>query len=99
MNNASLEHVNITVSNPEKTAGLICQLFDWHIRWQGPSMLGGYTFHVGTDDSYIAVYGRDRHGARKKSAAPNKGVLNHIGIVVDDLNATEQQIKGADMSG
>ena len=37
MSQAMLEHVNVTVTDPEKTAALLCELFDWRIRWQGPS--------------------------------------------------------------
>ena len=32
MSQAMLEHVNVTVSNPEQTAAMLCELFDWHIR-------------------------------------------------------------------
>ena len=35
-----LEHVNMTVSDAEATAKMLQQLFDWHIRWQGPTMDG-----------------------------------------------------------
>jgi hypothetical protein len=27
-----IEHVNITVANPKRTAGLMQALFDWHVR-------------------------------------------------------------------
>ena len=43
MSTGLLEHVNITVSDPERSAKLLCDLFGWHLRWQGPSMLGGRT--------------------------------------------------------
>ena len=41
MSDAVLEHVNITVTNPDKTASMLCQLFDWHIRWQCDAKDGG----------------------------------------------------------
>lgn len=47
MQQAILEHVNITVSEPERMAALMCELFDWQIRWQGPAKPGGHTVHVG----------------------------------------------------
>ena len=53
---AMLEHVNITVSNPARTAQMLCDLFGWRVRWNGPAKSGGTTFHVGDDDAYLAVY-------------------------------------------
>lgn len=94
---AELEHVNITVSDPKKTAAVLSDLFGWHIRWEGQAMAGlGYTVHVGTDDSYIAVYsGSDPAQTVPKADASYqmRGGLNHIGVVVDDLDATEAKVK------
>ena len=59
---SKLEHVNLTVSDPQKTAAMLEQIFDWKIRWQGPSAMGGYTVHIGNDDDYIALYGEDKAG-------------------------------------
>ena len=53
---ATLEHVNITVKDPQYTAAMLCRIFGWHIRWEGPSMNNGYTVHVGSDSSYLALY-------------------------------------------
>ena len=95
MPSATLEHVNITVSDPHKSAEMICRLFDWHIRWQGPSAVGGYTIHVGTDDDYVALYSE---GKTQKSGISNyrqRGGLNHIGIVVNDLDKVEKRILDA----
>ena len=51
-----LEHVNLTVSDPEKSAEILGRIFGWHVRWSGPSLMGGRTVHVGTDDRYLALY-------------------------------------------
>lgn len=91
---ARIEHVNITVADPARTARMLEDLFDWRIRWEGPSALGGYTFHVGSETAYLAVYGRMRDGG--SALAHKKGApLNHIGIEVDDLEATEARILDA----
>ena len=82
---ARLEHANITVSDPERSAGLFAQLCGWHERWRGPSQLGGWTIHVGTEEAYLAVYTNEGRGGPYAKGAP----LNHIGIEVDDLNAAE----------
>lgn len=88
MTQARLEHVNISVGSPERTAEMIQRLFGWKVRWRGPSALGGRTSHMGSDSDYIAVYTRD--DLDDAPLAHVKGApLNHIGVVVDDLDATE----------
>tara|TARA_R110000868_G_scaffold92734_2_gene257265 strand:+ start:62913 stop:63296 length:384 start_codon:yes stop_codon:yes gene_type:complete len=92
MKTGLLEHVNFTVSDPQHTADLMCRLFGWHIRWSGPSAMGGNTIHVGTDDSYLALYSPaelDATLTRQIAAAAN---LNHVGVVVDDLEAVEARV-------
>jgi catechol 2,3-dioxygenase-like lactoylglutathione lyase family enzyme len=94
---AHLEHVNITVSDPQKTAAMLSDLFGWHIRWEGSAMNGaGYTVHVGNGTSYIAVYsGSDPAQTVPKADASYqmRGGLNHLGVVVDDLDAVEAKVK------
>ncbi len=51
-----LEHVNITVPDPSASAAIMCDLFGWHIRWQGEAKDNGFTVHVGDNDSYLALY-------------------------------------------
>ncbi len=94
---AHLEHVNITVSDPKKTAAMLSDLFGWHTRWEGSAMNGaGYTVHVGNGTSYIAVYsGSDPAQTVPKADASYqmRGGLNHVGVVVDDLDAVEAKVK------
>jgi len=53
-------------------------------------MLGGRTIHVGNADDYIAVYSNDEAAARQEPFT--KGApMNHIGIVVDDLDKAEEK--------
>ncbi len=90
-----LEHVNVTVAEPAKTAAVLCQLFGWHVRWQGAAKMGGFTVHVGSDDQYLALF--TPPGGLKKPVNPGlyQSGLNHIGIVVDDLDACEARILAA----
>jgi len=93
-----LEHTNLTVSDSRQSAASLERIFGWHVRWEGESLLGGHTVHVGTDDSYLALY---TVGDPLPAAADNYGRvggLNHIGIVVDDLDATEKRIKAEGFS-
>ena len=99
---AQLEHVNVTVSNPKQTAQMLIDLFGWHIRWEGAAMAGaGYTVHVGSDDSYVAVYsGADpaQIVPKRDASYQTRGGLNHIGVVVDDLDAVEAKVRAMGMT-
>lgn len=86
-----LEHVNITVSDIERSAGLLRDLMGWHNRWRGPSQLGGETIHVGSDHGYIAIYTKGAAVPRHAKGLP----LNHVGLVVDDLDAAEAIVRAA----
>ncbi len=93
MANAKLEHVNLTVADPKKTADMLCRLFGWHVRWEGPAKDGGFTVHVGTDNDYLAVYSKGDPGSRADGVNyETVGGLNHIGVVVDDLKAAEARV-------
>ncbi len=87
MSEAVLEHVNITVSDPARTAALMEKLFGWKVRWQGPAKAGGHSVHVGTQACYLAVY--------TNGSSPPMGRLNHVGVVVDDLGEAERRVIAA----
>lgn len=84
-----LEHVNLTVSNPDRTADLLCRLFGWRIRWRGPAKLNGRTVHVGTDHGYVALWSPPAGSAYGQEDSR----LNHIGVVVEDLDAAEERVR------
>ena len=90
MTQASLEHINVRVGSPERTAAMLSHLFHWEIRWEGQSSSGGRTIHVGSPSSYVAV-----NAARSSDGTPlahAKGLpLNHVGIEVDDLDEVERR--------
>ena len=95
MKPAVLEHVNVTVTDATATAKVLCDLFDWTIRWQGGSIYEGYSVHVGDHDSYLALYTpANTPGAPLDSYQTMQG-LNHIGVVVPDLDATEARVRAA----
>jgi catechol 2,3-dioxygenase-like lactoylglutathione lyase family enzyme len=92
---AILEHVNVTVANPDKTARMLCAVFGWRIRWQGASKMGGRTVHVGDDEQYLAVYTLGGEKSEKAGSREALAGLNHIGIEVADLAAVEARVKDA----
>ena len=95
---ARLEHLNVTVSDPDRTAAMCTEVFGWKTRWKGGAIGNGHSVHVGTDDFYIAVYEGPK-GAEGQTPAQNSysqlSGLNHIGVVVDDLDATEVKVRAA----
>ena len=92
---ARLEHVNVTVADPDKAAATLCELFDWTVRWAGPGMTTGRTVHVGDASSYVALFSFGASEAPQQESYRTKGGLNHIAVVVDDLDATEARVKRA----
>jgi len=92
---ARLEHLNVTVKDANATAELLCDLFGWHVRWSGDSIHDGWSAHVGEGDTYLALYNGPDGGPLDE--APNhfkqRAGLNHIGIVVSDLDAVERRVK------
>ena len=89
-----IEHVNVTVSDPDRVAKLMESVFGWEVRWQGPSMAGGRTIHVGTDRHYVAVY-TDPSRTYSDQDFTKGRPLNHIGIEVDALDETEARVIAA----
>jgi len=92
-----IEHVNVTVSDPERAARLMESIFGWRIRWQGPSMAGGRTIHVGSDEHYVAVY-TDPSKTYSSDQFAKGRPLNHIGVEVDDLDDTEARVVAAGLT-
>ena len=90
---AQIEHLNFTVPDPDATAAWLCDVFGWHIRWQGDAIHGGRSVHVGTDDTYVAVYNPGKPLSAVDNSYTKTGGLNHLGITVDDLDATEARVK------
>lgn len=92
---AQLEHANLTVPNPDHTAAWLAKVFDWHIRWQGNAINGGYTVHIGTQNGYLALYRPSTPLEAKSNNYSQPGGLNHVGFVVSDLKETESRVIAA----
>ena len=92
MSQVRLEHVNITVSDPKATAEWLCEIFDWKIRWQGEARNNGTTYHVGSKDTYLAVYALGDPKEPAEDSYTTRGGLNHVGLVVNDLAAVERRV-------
>jgi len=70
-------------------ATILVELFDWNIRWQGDSIHGGLTMHVCGSSRYVALYRLTNFDGSEAESSFRKLGLNHLDVVVDDLDATE----------
>ncbi|MEE4199512.1 VOC family protein [Erythrobacter sp.] len=89
-----LEHANLSVTQPARSVDLFEQLLGWKIRWRGKSQNGGDTIHIGAPGNgagYIALYTSDAVAGSFAKGQP----LNHIGLVVDDLDAAQSAVTEA----
>jgi catechol 2,3-dioxygenase-like lactoylglutathione lyase family enzyme len=92
MTSAFIEHINLTVSDPERSAAMVERLFGWRERWRGASRDGGLSIHVGSATGYLAFYtGPD--GMHRDVRYPKGEPFNHVGVQVDDLDAVEAQVR------
>ena len=94
---ARIEHVNLTVRDPQRTAAMLEALFGWQVRWEGPNGGGGRTIHVGSGDSYLAlctVVGASAGADNFVKGRP----LNHVGVEVDDLGDVEARVVAAELT-
>ncbi len=92
---ARLEHVNITVRDPAATAAWLGDVFGWQVRWQGGSIHGGTSWHVGSADDYVARYAPPNQTEPAAESYCVHGGLNHVGVVVDDLDDVEARVTAA----
>ena len=90
-----LEHVNFTVPDAERTATMLTELFGWKVRWSGETPGWGRSIHVGTDEDYVALFSPANGAKTAQISKQRVGNLNHIGVVVSDLDAVEQRVKEA----
>lgn len=92
---ARLEHANVTVTDPKATAAWLCDVFGWKIRWQGPGMQSGYTVHVGTDDSYVALFSYGDAVPSTQETYRTLGMLNHLAVFTDEIDAVDGRVRDA----
>ncbi|WP_271078342.1 VOC family protein [Aurantiacibacter sp. MUD61] len=84
-----IEHVNLTVSDLDRSIALFEDLMDWHTRIRAQHGIRGEFAHVGSDESYLALWadGGDYSGQEKGKP------MNHVGLQVPDLTAAEDAVK------
>ena len=84
-----LEHVNLTVSDLDRSLDFYGQLLGFKLRWQGKTSDGKPVAHIGTDDSYLALF--EGEPAPVRIDYDSVG-FNHFGVVVDDLGSMRSRL-------
>lgn len=85
-----LEHVNVTVTDVERSAAFYGDLLGWHVRWKGTLDGGRSAAHVGDDRCYLALFEATGDGPVDHDYT-TRGI-NHFGLVVDDLDAVHRRL-------
>ena len=86
-----LEHVNLTVTDVERSAAFYCDLLDLHVRWKGDLEGGRIGVDVGDDPAYLALFEATTEGrAAYDYGAPG---VNHFGFVVADLDDARRRLE------
>jgi len=89
-----LEHLNVPVRDIDETARfLITAMPEFRVRHRGVAN-GSEWAHVGTDETYFALNAVDNAGATSGG-----GGVNHVGFVVDDIEAVRTRLRTAGYRG
>lgn len=89
-----LEHANIACRDAAAITLFLTTAFpEFRLRGSGTGAAGRHWRHVGNDEFYVAITEVETASARK----PYSGSvgLNHLGWVVDDVDALESRMRAA----
>ncbi len=100
MNPNRLEHLNVTLTDLDRaTRALQAILPHWSVRGTGTWDDGaGHRYawrHVGDDFQYLALY--QTPPGRTLQASGARSAFNHLGLVVDDLDAALARLRAIDI--
>ena len=85
-----IEHVNLTVTNLDRSIKFYQELFGWSTRWRGTTTDGRPAAHVGDDRCYVALFESTEAGrAPMDSHAVG---FNHFGCVVERLDDMKRRL-------
>lgn len=82
-----LEHVNLTVSDLDRSVAFYCGLLDVDVRWRrDPDSPDTPAAHLGDERGYVALF-QARHGEAIPASDYGRVGFNHLGFIVADLDA------------
>jgi catechol 2,3-dioxygenase-like lactoylglutathione lyase family enzyme len=88
-----LEHVNLTVTDLDRSLDFYSRLLDVGVRWQGKALgKRGWVraVHVGDDRTYLSLFESEEPGAAPRDYG--RAGVNHFGFVVTDLAALRTRL-------
>src|SRR5439155_17796623 len=86
-----IEHVNLTVSDLDRSIAFYCDLLDLQVRWKGPIDGERLGAHVGDERCYLALFqGAEEGTVHRDYGRPG---INHFGFVVDDLDDARRRLE------
>ncbi len=91
-----LEHVNLTVSELDRSIEFYSALFGYRVRWRGRTSNGAEAAHVGDERCYLAFFQAERPDRVERDYG--EVGLNHFGFVVDDLDAFKRRLQALDVA-
>ncbi len=86
-----LEHVNLTVSDLDRSIAFYTGLLGLRVRWRREAGEDQAAAHVGDDRYYIAMF-QSAPGSAASVVDYERVGLNHFGFVVDDLDAARERL-------
>jgi len=86
----NLEHINLTVSDLDRSIAFYRDLLDLPIRWKGPIDHERLGAHIGDSHSYLALFQATTGGAVAHDYL--RPGFNHFGFVVDDLDDVRRRL-------
>ncbi len=85
-----IEHVNLTVTDLDRSIAFYSDLLDLHVRWKGLVDADRLGAHVGDDRHYLALFEAKAPGEVDHDYL--RPGVNHFGFVVDDLDEARRRL-------
>ena len=85
-----LEHVNLTVSDLQRSIDFYCRLLDLQVRWRTEPTEEEQQAHIGDERMYLALFQAPQPGLAVIDY--DRVGINHFGFVVEDLVACRRRL-------
>ncbi len=89
-----LEHANLCVSDVEAMVQFLQTAFpEFRVRGDGTGADGSRWLHIGTDETYIALFEAKADAPRSRQPYAGEPGVNHLGYEVGDVDALHTRLK------